>query len=116
MGHKHGMAVAGAQNAAQGLNPDGTPVQSPDKTGLPQDPLHGLTPGATDAGAGNAGADPADVLKHGVPAADAGHQQVADQASEEKNLEAALKKKSRTVTIASRGADGRASSFHIQDH
>jgi hypothetical protein len=76
-----------------------------------------MIPGATDPGAGNAGADPADVLKHGVPAADAGQQQIADQASEQANLDKALKKpRSRTVTIASRGPDGRATAFHIQEH
>jgi hypothetical protein len=118
MGHKHGSAIAGAKNAAQGLNPDGTPIQAPD---APPDPAaaatKGIVPGATDVGAGNDGLTPQEVGSHGVPAADAGQQQVADQASEQKNLETALKKpKSRTVTIASRGPDGRASSFHIQDH
>lgn len=124
MGHQHGSAIAGAKNAAQGLNPDGSPIQAPGadgKPGVPQDPAQaatkGLVPGATNVGAGNDGLTPTEIGSHGVPAADAGQQQVADQASEQQNLETALKKpKSRTVTIASRGADGRASSFHIQDH
>jgi hypothetical protein len=118
MGHKHGMAIAGAKNAAQGLNPDGSPMQQPGVAGgAAGSAPPGMIPGATDPGAGNAGADPADVLKHGVPAADAGQQQIADQASEQANLDKALKKpRSRTVTIASRGPDGRATAFHIQEH
>jgi hypothetical protein len=116
MGHSHGLAIGGAKNAAQGLNPDGSPIQ-PGGEDPAAAATKGLVPGATDPGAGNEGVNPQDVGKHGVPAADAGQQQVADQASEQQNLETALKKpKSRTVTIASRGADGRASSFHIQDH
>lgn len=114
LGHKHGMAIAGAKNAAAGLNPDGTPVQAPD---APQNPTDGIVPGATDVGAANAGVDPAKVGDHGVPAGDAGQQQIADQASEQANLAKSISKpRSRTVTIASRHPDGRAASFHIQEH
>lgn len=105
MGHQHGMAT---RPQARGL---GVP-ESAAKTAL-----EGLVPGATNVGAGNDGLTPKELGQQGVPAGDAGQQHAADQASEQANLEKALKKpKSRTVTIASRGPDGRAASFHIQEH
>lgn len=132
MGHQHGKDIADRKNAAQGLNPDGTPIAPPGEVpgaspdaaggaataGNPADPAGGggIVPPANEAGAGG-GMDPAMLGQHSVPAADAGAQQVADNADQQVNLEASLKKpKKRTVTIAKRGADGRASQFHIEDH
>jgi hypothetical protein len=113
MGHKHGLAVQGAQNAAKGLNPDGTPIAPPGEGGE-----SGIVPPANEAGAGNAPLTPQDVGKHGVPAGDAGQQQQADAADQQANLEQTLKKapKSRTVSVAARDHTGRASAFHVQDH
>jgi hypothetical protein len=119
-GHQHGMALHAAKQAAKGLNPDGTPMAPPGEGGAPGAPAAAgaeLIQGATNAGAGNDGLSAQEVGGHGVPASDAGQQQIADAASAQKNLDDALKKpKKRTVTIAKRGPDGRASEFHIQDH
>jgi len=125
LGMQHAHAHLDRQNAAKGLNPDGSPIAPPGSGGGPgaaapaPSPAGGggIVPGPDEAGAGGA-MNPADVGKQGVPAADAGQQQQADAADQQANLEAALKKqpKSRTVKIAKRGADGRASEFHIQEH
>lgn len=98
LGHKHGAAVAGAKNAAQGLNPDGTPIQPAGADGAGgASPAEGggIVPGPDEAGAGNQPLQPGDVGKHNVPAADAGHQQEADAADQQANLEASLKKQPR---------------------
>lgn len=79
---------------------------------MPQAPI----PGANEPGAGNAGVSPADLAKHGVPAADAGQQEQQDQATEAANLQKAIAKpKSRKVTITGRGHDGRANQFHVEE-
>jgi hypothetical protein len=125
MGFDHGHKMREANSAAAGLNPDGTPLTLPD--GSPAMPPQGqaqapnadqLAQPADGPGAGNAGLDPAAVGEHGVPASDAGQQRAQDAAAEQHNLETALKNqpKRRTVSITKRGADGRASEFHIQEH
>ena len=128
LGMKHAHAHLDRQNAAQGLNPDGSPIQPPGEGGGPPGAAAavapssggggGIVPGPNEVGAGGAPLNPAQVGEHGVPAADAGQQQQADAADQQANLESALKKqpKSRTVKIAKRGPDGRASEFHIQEH
>jgi hypothetical protein len=122
MGHQHGMAIGQAQqaaaNQAKGLGPDGQPLVPPGGDGAAGAPAGGgaPVPGPTEPGAGNAGVAPAQLGDHGVPAGDAGQQQVADAASQQANLEKAVKPKHRTVAITKRGPDGRASEFHIQEH
>jgi hypothetical protein len=122
MGHKHADAHMARQNAARGVNPDGSPLVQPgmddgsgggDDAGAPGD---GMVQPPSNAGNGNAGVAPGDIGDHTVPAGDAGQQEAVDRAAEQANLEKATKPKSRTVTIAKRGPDGRASEFHIQEH
>ena len=131
LGSQHADAHMARKNAARGVNPDGTPLlPSPEATAGGGDDgggSDGASPGVaagggtspppSDLGAGNAGVDPATLGDHGVPAGDSGQQQQQDQAAEGQQLEQTLKKqpKSRTVKIAKRGADGRASEFHITD-
>jgi hypothetical protein len=118
LGHKHGEAthkLANPERQPQ-MGPDGQPMPdtgggAPADGGGPAD----LIGGPSDVGAGNDGVNPNDVLKHGVPAGDAGHQQQQDAAAEPAKLEAATKPKTRKVTIAKRGPDGRASEFHISE-
>jgi len=144
MGHSHGVALQAAQNAAKGLNPDGTAIappgeggggeggagtgrggapsagaSAPDAAASAPKPAAGggIVPPPDEAGAGSAPLNPADVGKHSLPSADAGQQQQADAADQQKNLDQALKKpKKRTVAITSRGPDGRASAFEVTDH
>ncbi len=121
MGHGHGLALAAAKNAAQGLNPDGTPMQPPGAAGAPGEgggpPQAGAAPAAPqgDVGQGNTGLSPEDLSRQGVPAADAGQQQAQDAAAQQQATEKALKPKSRKVTITGRGADGRANQFHVEE-
>ena len=56
---------------------------------------------------------PADLQKHGVPAANAGAQMQQDRAEDAKALQ--QPKKKYKIGIASRGADGRASQFHVEE-
>ncbi len=135
LGHKHGSAVAGAQNAARGLNPDGTPMLPPPSAsgeggegGGPSDAAAGSVAPAGGSGpppdlsggqpgAGNAGVAPEDLGKHGIPAANAGEQQQQDDAALNHQIEQAAKKpRKRTVNITKRGPDGRASGFEVIDH
>jgi hypothetical protein len=124
MGLTHAHAHLDRQNAARGLNPDGSPMQPPGEGGGPPGAAApepsaggGVVPPPDEAGAGNAPVNPQDVGKQGVPAADAGQQLQADAADQQANLEHSLKKpRNRTVTIAKRGPDGRATAFHIQEH
>lgn len=125
MGQDHAHKHLDRQNAARGLNPDGTPIAPPgaeDSGGGPPSAAPAPAAGGggqvappTNIGAGNTGVAPADLEKHGVPAADAGQQENADRAAGETNLEKAVKPKNRKVTIAKRGPDGRASEFHISE-
>jgi len=133
LGHSHGHAIADRQNAAKGLNPDGTPMlpppgQSPagggaEGGGPPGDSTGvvaggGAGPPPENPGAGNAGVAPQDLGKHGVPAGDAGQQIMQDQAATQAGLEKGLKKpaRKRTVAITKRGADGRAAAFEVTEH
>lgn len=124
MGHQHGRDIADRKMAAQGLNPDGTPILPP---GQEMGGEMGAAPAPTEAGgdpaaaalgaegpgAGNAGVDPAALGGHGVPASDAGHQQAQDNAEVQGKLDRATKP--RTVKITGRGPDGRANQFQISE-
>lgn len=132
MGFSHGHAISDRRNAAQGLNPDGTPMlpspgASPagsDEGGTGGEPgSPGVAAGADaasppqDMGAGNAGVDPSSLLSHQVPAGDAGQQQQQDEDAAQAQLQHQLKKpKKRTVAITKRGPDGRASEFAVTEH
>lgn len=124
MGYKHGDAHRARLNGAKGLDPNGQPLAPPGMPGDPGDggddsgasPGDGMVTPPSNAGNGNTGVAPGDIADHTVPAGDAGQQQAVDRAAEQANLERATKPKSRTVTIAKRGPDGRASEFHIHDH
>lgn len=117
MGHSHGHTHRQAAQPQPALGPDGQPIPGseggapPAEGGSPAD----LIGGPSNVGAGNAGVNPEDLLKHGIPAGDAGHQQQADAEAEHAKVEAATKPKTRKVTIAKRGPDGRASEFHISE-
>ena len=134
LGMQHGHALADRQKAAQGLGPDGSPLAAPGEGGDgaaaagPASPAGGDTvppasPGGAapapvaDAGAGNMGVNPATLAQHSVPAGDAGQQGLQDEAAAAKQIaKTANAPKNRTVTVAARGPDGRASQFHVQEH
>jgi hypothetical protein len=97
LGHQHADAHMARQNAARGVNPDGTPLVQP---GMGDDTSAAATPGGTsptagptDVGAGNSGVDPSQIADHGVPAGDAGQQLEQDAASSQANLEKAQPRK-----------------------
>jgi len=119
MGHKHGLAIGGARNAAQGLNPDGTPIQPPGAEGGAVPPTAGGAvpsgpvsppPAPTDPNADLTGANPATLGDHSVPAANAGAQEQQNAAAQVQQA-----KKKYKIGIAARGADGRASHFHVEE-
>lgn len=97
MGFKHGHDLADRKKAAQGLNPDGSPMLPPDGASPtdggsmaagPTGAANGVAAGGgagtvppQNAGHGNQGVDPAALGRHGVPASDAGHQGAQDEAA-----------------------------------
>lgn len=95
MGYRHGHELADRKKAAQGLNPDGTPMLPPSGASPTEDGSRAQQPtGAANGvaaeggagtpnnpGHGNGGVNPADLGKHGVPASDAGHQNAQDEAA-----------------------------------
>jgi hypothetical protein len=98
MGHAHGMAIADRKMAAQGLNPDGTPIVPPgqEAAGADGEP-------AAAAPAPVPGEDPAALGGSAAPAADAGQQQMpVNQPA-----------KPRSIKITGRGPDGRANQFEV---
>lgn len=134
LGHSHGLALNDRQKAAQGLNPDGTPMLPPGAMtgggdgGGPSDagagsvaPATGSGPPLTppqDVGAGNAGVAPDDLGKQGVPAPNAGMQQQEDEANLDQQIQKAAQHqpRKRKVNITKRGPDGRGTEFEIEDH
>lgn len=100
MGHQHGMAIGDRKKAAQGLNPDGTPMLPPGATsdGGGPPPTAAASPGSGDPGAGlPPSPDQAMPPQGGEPAA-------APPAA-----------RTRNVKITGRGADGRANAFAIEE-
>lgn len=75
MGHSHGLAIAGAKNAASGLNPDGTPIQQPGAEGQPAPERGGSGTGAEP---GQSGSAPAAGPTSGVTAAPGVNQPAGD--------------------------------------
>jgi hypothetical protein len=130
LGMQHAHAHLDRQNAARGLNPDGTPMLPPGASpadgsagGGPPGAAAGVAAGGgaspppQNPGQGNEGVNPATLGQHGVPAGDAGQQGAQDQAAAAKGLEESLKKpKKRTVAITKRGPDGRAAAFEVTEH
>ena len=102
MGHKHGLEIADRKKAAQGLNPDGTPIQMPGQGD------GGMAP------PGGAGA-PQNIGQRSVPAGDAGQQEQQDAEAQAQATRKAVGPKGRKVSITGRGPDGRANQFHIEE-
>jgi hypothetical protein len=132
LGHQHGHGIAERQNAARGLNPDGSPMLPPGTSpgpgggegGGPSGNSAGVVAGGgagpppENPGEGNQGVAPSQLGDHGVPASDAGQQGLMDQAAHQQELERALKKqpKKMSIAISKRGPDGRASAFEVTHH
>jgi hypothetical protein len=129
IGHAQGLALKAAQMAAQGLNVDGTPIDMPGTPPGPDYPdgnvpkeVLGDVPGAAPAAA--EGQPPVAAPAPAAPPSDGtppglndlmGSQ--AEPAPEPAAAPAApaKKKKKRTVTVASRGPDGRANKYDIEE-